>query len=98
MTRPSEKVKKPVTAAERQREREEKRRKRQEKAAEKERKKRESEGHKPKLSEEDKTLLERWSNMQVRFTCIVVVVMCKFQYKKTVIFIHSFRHKDHYGL
>nr|CAB3263637.1 ERK5 mitogen-activated protein kinase 7 [Phallusia mammillata] len=64
--RPNEKVKKSVTAAERQREREEKRRKRQERAAEKEKKKKEAEDaeKKKELSEADRSLLERWTNMQ----------------------------------
>ena len=68
LSKPAEKPKKTVTAADRQREREEKRKKRQEKAAEKERKKREAEGNEPKLSEEDKSLLERWSKMQVLYS------------------------------
>jgi len=64
--KPLEKVRKSVTAAERQREREEKRRKRHERAAEKERKKREEAANKRKeLSEADRSLLQRWADMQV---------------------------------
>ncbi|XP_076800979.1 uncharacterized protein LOC143445628 [Clavelina lepadiformis] len=62
-----DKVRKSVTAAERQKEREEKRKKRQERAAEKEKKKREEEaGKKNELSDADRILLQRWTKMQVK--------------------------------
>ena len=63
--KPLEKVKKSVTAAERQREREEKRKKRLERAAQKEKKKEEEERKKNPLSEADRSLLNRWMKMQV---------------------------------
>lgn len=65
---------KPVTAAERQREREEKRRRRQERAKEREKKQREREGREPRgrgeglrglvLTDDDRHLLERWTKMR----------------------------------
>ena len=66
-----DKVKKTVTAAERQREREEKRKKRLERAAQKEKKKEEEEKKKNPLSEADKNLLDRWTKMQVSIGAIV---------------------------
>uniref|UniRef100_H2Z3G1 Mitogen-activated protein kinase n=2 Tax=Ciona savignyi TaxID=51511 RepID=H2Z3G1_CIOSA len=60
--KPLDKVRKSVTAADRQKERENKRKKRQDRAAEKERKRREE--SKNTLSEEDRSLLDRWTKMQ----------------------------------
>ncbi|XP_064904176.1 mitogen-activated protein kinase 7 isoform X2 [Columba livia] len=63
-------VRKPVTAAERQREREEKRRRRQERAREREKRQRERERRRePRglvLSDDDRHLLERWTRMRDR--------------------------------
>ncbi|XP_078485238.1 mitogen-activated protein kinase [Ciona intestinalis] len=60
--KPLDKVKKSVTAADRQKERENKRKKRLDRAAEKERKRREE--TKNLLSEADRSLLDRWTKMQ----------------------------------
>ncbi|KAM8877173.1 mitogen-activated protein kinase 7 [Synchiropus picturatus] len=69
-------LRRPVTAQERQREREEKRRKRQERAREREKKLREKEKKEGKkgdslggvlLSDDDKSLLQRWTKM--RYSC-----------------------------
>ncbi|XP_013419265.1 mitogen-activated protein kinase 7 [Lingula anatina] len=54
----------PQTAYERQKEREEKRRKKMEKSMERKKKQKEKEASKELLTDEDKTLLERWKTMQ----------------------------------
>ena len=63
--KPLDKVKKSVTAAERQREKEEKRKRRREKKAQKEKKIEEEERKSNHLTEADRNLLDRWAKMQV---------------------------------
>merc|ERR1719259_1202317 len=73
--KPLDKVRKPINAADRQKERVEKRKKRHEKALKKERRRKKQENFnetitKPKLSEEDKDLVQRWTKMQQSKTSI----------------------------
>ena len=76
--KPLDKIRKPVTASDRQKEREEKRRKQKEKR----RKKLESQNVevlKPELSNQDKDLLERWTKMQqvVKLVTTFVIIIIK---------------------